>query len=40
MSNSKAKLKHPIGLLSVPELILASYGSSHYFNNGQIVWLG
>ena len=40
MSNSKAKLKYPIGLLSSPELILASYGSSHYFNNGQDVWLG
>ena len=39
MSNTKAKLKHPIGLLSVPELSLASYGSSHYFNNGQYVWL-
>ena len=39
MSNSKAKLKHPIGLLSVPELILAIYGSSNYFNNGQYVWL-
>ena len=40
MSNSKAKLKHPIGLLSVPELSLAGYGRSHYFNNGNIVWLG
>ena len=40
MSNSKAKLKHPIGLLSAPELRLASYESSHYFNNGQYVWLG
>ena len=39
MSNPKAKLKHPIGLLSVPELSLAGYGSSHYFNNGQEVWL-
>ena len=39
MSNSKAKLKHPIGLLSVPELSLAGYGSSHYFNSGQDVWL-
>ena len=39
MSNAKAKLKHPIGLLSVPELSLAGYGSSHYFNNGQYVWL-
>ena len=38
MSNAKAKLKHPIGLLSVPELRLAGYGSSHYFNNGQWVW--
>ena len=38
-SNPKAKLKHPIGLLSEPELRLAGYGSSHYFNNGQYVWL-
>ena len=36
MSNSKAKLKHPIGLLSGPELSLAG---THYFNNGQDVWL-
>ena len=40
MSNSKAKLKYPIGLLSAPELSLAGYGRSHYFNNhGQNVWL-
>ena len=41
MSNSKAKLKHPIGLLSVPELSLAEYSTAngHYFNNGQYVWL-
>ena len=39
ISNPKAKLKHPIGLLSLPELSLAGYGSSHYFNNGQWVWL-
>ena len=39
MSNAKAKLKYPIGLLSVPELILSGYGSSHYYNNGQYVWL-
>ena len=39
MSNAKARLKHPIGLLSAPELSLAGYGSSHYFNNGQDVWL-
>ena len=39
VSNSKAKLKYPIGLLSVPELSLAGYGSSHYFNSGQYVWL-
>ena len=39
MSNAKARLEHPIGLLSVPELSLAGYGSSHYFNNGQYVWL-
>ena len=38
-SNTKAYLKYPIGLLSVPELSLAGYGSSHYFNNGQYVWL-
>ena len=39
VNNPKAELKHPIGLLSVPELNLAGYGSSHYFNNGQYVWL-
>ena len=39
MSNPKAKLKYPIGLLSLPELKLAGYGSSHYYNNGQEVWL-
>ena len=38
-SNTKAYLKYPIGLLSVPELRLAGYRSSHYFNNGQRVWL-
>ena len=38
-SNTKAYLKYPIGLLSIPELRLAGYGSSHYFNNGQWVWL-
>ena len=38
MNNAKAKLKHPIGLLSWPELRLAVYGSSHYYNNGQSVW--
>ncbi|MDD7150053.1 MAG: hypothetical protein PUH53_05165, partial [Mycoplasma sp.] len=40
VNNPKAELKHPIGLLSVPELSLAGYGSSHYFNNRQYVWLG
>ena len=40
MSNPKAKLSYPIGLLSVPELSLAGYGSSHYINNGQDVWTG
>ena len=39
MSNPKANLSYPIGLLSVPELSLSGYGSSHYFNNGQVVWL-
>ena len=39
MSNPKAKLSYPIGLLSMPELSLAGYGRSHYFNNGQDVWL-
>ena len=39
MSNPKAQLSYSIGLLSVPELRLAGYGSSHYFNNGQNVWL-
>ena len=40
VNNPKAQLKYPIGLLTVPELRLAGYGSSHYFNNGQYVWLG
>ena len=40
VNNPKAQLKYPIGLLTVPELSLAGYGSSHYFNNGQYVWLG
>ena len=40
VNNPKAQLKYPIGLLTVPELILASYGSGHYFNSGQYVWLG
>ena len=41
MSNVKAKLKHPIGLLSAPELSLSGYSNAngHYFNNGQFVWL-
>ena len=39
MSNPKAKLSYPIGLLSLPELRLAGYGRSHYFNDGQYVWL-
>ena len=38
--NAKAYLKYPIGLLSIPELSLAGYGSNHYFNNGRQVWLG
>ena len=40
MSNPKAKLSYPIGLLSVPELSLAGYGSSDYINNGQGVLTG
>ena len=40
VNNPKAHLTYPIGLLTVPELSLANYGSSHYFNNGQSVWLG
>ena len=41
MNNSKAKLKHPIGLLSVPELSLSGYlnANGHYFDNRQYVWL-
>ena len=39
MSNPKANLNYPIGLLSMPELRLAGYGSSHYLNNGQSFWL-
>ena len=40
-SNTKAYLKYPIGLLSVPELSLAGYliAKGHYFNNGRDVWL-
>ena len=40
VNNAKAHLKYPIGLLTAPELWLANYGSSHYFNSGQYVWLG
>ena len=39
VNNPKAQLKYPIGLLSEPELSLAGYGSSHYFNNRHHVWL-
>ena len=39
-SNGNGKLTYPVGLLTVPELSLAGYGSSHYFNNAQFVWLG
>ena len=41
MSNPKAKLSYPIGLLSVPELGLSGYSNAndHYFNNGQDAWL-
>ena len=38
-SNGNGALTYPIGLLSVPELSLAGYGSSHYFNNGEYDWL-
>ena len=40
MSNAKAKLKHPIGLLSVPELRLAGYGSSSFDTSRLQVWTG
>ena len=40
VNNPKAQLKYPIGLLTVPELRLANYGSGHYFNSEQYVWLG
>ena len=43
VNNPKAQLKYPVGLLSAPELRLAGFSnstaSSHYFNNGQWVWL-
>ena len=41
MSNPKAKLSYPIGLLSVPELVLSGYSNAegHYFNNSLNVWL-
>ena len=38
-SNGNGALIYPIGLLSVPELSLAGYGSSHYFNSEQYVRL-
>ena len=37
MRNAKAKLKHPIGLLSVPEINLSRDGSNNYLNNGQYI---
>ena len=40
VNNTKARLKYPIGLLTAPELRLANYGSSHYFNSGQWVLIG
>ena len=40
VNNPKAKLKYPIGLLTVPEISLIGYGIDHYFNSGQSVWLG
>ena len=40
VNNTKAHLKYPIGLLTVPELSLANYGSSHYLNSGEAFWLG
>ena len=40
MSNTKAKLKYPIGLLTIPEINLASYESSNYFNSEQYFWVG
>ena len=40
VNNPKARLEYPIGLLTAPELSLAGYGSSHYFNSGEHVWLG
>lgn len=39
MSNVKAKLKYPIGLLTVIEINLASYESSNYFNSRQFFCL-
>ena len=41
-SNTKAYLKYPIGLLSLPELSLSGYSNAngHYFNSTYNVWLG
>ena len=41
ISNPKANLSYPIGLLSLPELSLSGYSNAngHYFNNGEVVWL-
>ena len=39
VNNTEAKLKYPIGLLSVPEINLASYESSNYFNSRQFFCL-
>ena len=38
-NNTKAKLKYPIGLLSVPEILLSEYGSNHYLYTGRYTWL-
>ena len=40
MSNAKAILKHPIGLLSLPELNLSRDGSNNYLYNGQDFLVG
>ena len=42
MSNSKARLNYPVGLLSAPEVYLAYRGasySSYYLKTGNIYWL-
>ena len=40
MSNNKAKLKYPVGLLTSSELKLANYEQNHYYNTEEWTWFG